>query len=566
MRLIAFATDYDGTLAQDGKVEHETIEALEALRRAEHKLLLVTGRELSDLERVFDHLDLFDVVVAENGALLYFPGSQEQRPIAEVPPQTLVAELERRGVAPLSVGRGIVATWTPHEAAVLETIRDLGLEWQIIFNKGAVMVLPAGVNKATGLAAALDVLGLSPLNVVGIGDAENDHAFMTLCGCSVAVANALDAVKTTADLVTKADHGAGVREAISALLAESSNLVTSAAARTATALCDADPQSVVLRSDEGDVLIAGSSGIGKSTLATALIEKFTATGFQCLVVDPEGDYDQFAPAVVLGDAGHGPPVSEVMGVLDNPGSPPLVVNLLGVKVDDRPAYFRDLMTQVADLQGRTARPHWLVVDEAHHMLPNRDDGAETTPVFTAPAIFVTVHPDQMSSRILTGVNTVLAVGPKARAVIKAFCEAVGEHAPRVPRSTSDDAVLYWNRMKGPPRWVEVDRPAQDLKRHLRKYAEGDLADNSFYFRGPQKALNLRAQNLGMFLQIADGVDDATWLHHLKHGDYVRWFRDAIKDDDLAREAEGLTDQDDADETRAAIREIIERRYTAPARV
>ena len=85
---------------------------------------------------------------------------------------------------------------------MLEAIRELGLEWQIIFNKGAVMVLPPGVNKASGLAAALEELQLSPLNVVGIGDAENDHAFLTLCGCSVAVANALDAVKATADVVT----------------------------------------------------------------------------------------------------------------------------------------------------------------------------------------------------------------------------------------------------------------------------------------------------------------------------------------------------------------------------
>ena len=48
----------------------------------------------------------------------------------------------------------------------------------MIFNKGAVMILPSGVNKATGLAAALEELGLSPHNVVGVGDAENDHAFL----------------------------------------------------------------------------------------------------------------------------------------------------------------------------------------------------------------------------------------------------------------------------------------------------------------------------------------------------------------------------------------------------
>jgi hydroxymethylpyrimidine pyrophosphatase-like HAD family hydrolase len=102
---------------------------------------------------------------------------------------------------------------------VLEVIRELGLELHVILNKGAVMVLPAGVNKATGLAAALDGMGVSPHNVVGVGDAENDHAFLELCACSAAVANALPALKERADLVTSRTHGAGVVELIDKLIA-----------------------------------------------------------------------------------------------------------------------------------------------------------------------------------------------------------------------------------------------------------------------------------------------------------------------------------------------------------
>jgi hydroxymethylpyrimidine pyrophosphatase-like HAD family hydrolase len=85
---------------------------------------------------------------------------------------------------------------------------------QIIFNKGAVMVLPAGINKASGLVAALAHLRLSPLNVVGIGDAENDHAFLSACGCAVGVANALPIVKAGADIVAAAPRGEGVAETI----------------------------------------------------------------------------------------------------------------------------------------------------------------------------------------------------------------------------------------------------------------------------------------------------------------------------------------------------------------
>lgn len=112
----------------------------------------------------------------------------------------------------------IVAAWHPHEATIIETIYDLGLELQVIFNKDAVMVLPANVNKASGFMAALSELGISPDRAVGVGDAENDHAFLDLCGCSVAVANALPAVKERADLVTNGERGAGVIELIDQLI------------------------------------------------------------------------------------------------------------------------------------------------------------------------------------------------------------------------------------------------------------------------------------------------------------------------------------------------------------
>ena len=166
------------------------------------------------------------------------------------------------------------------------------------------MVLPPGINKATGMSAALDALELSPLNVIAIGDAENDHAFLTASGCSVAVANGLDAVKNTADLVTAADHGAGVVEVIDTLLADERPFAARAAARRKIALGQEDR--AVLRPTDDGMLIAGSSGIGKSTLATAIMEKLAAQGFQICVLDPEGDYDDLRDAIVLGDGQRAP--------------------------------------------------------------------------------------------------------------------------------------------------------------------------------------------------------------------------------------------------------------------
>ena len=218
MRYFALACDYDGTIATHGLVDAATLAALERCLESGRKLVLVTGRELPQLQDIFPHLDLFEWVVAENGALLYHPQTRREQPLAEPPPPDFVTMLHGRGVGPISVGRVIVATWQPHENAVLDVIKESGLELQLVFNKGAVMVLPAGINKATGLAAALKEMELSHHEVVGVGDAENDHAFLTSCEAAVAVANALPAVKKHADWVTAGDHGRGVRELIDALL------------------------------------------------------------------------------------------------------------------------------------------------------------------------------------------------------------------------------------------------------------------------------------------------------------------------------------------------------------
>ncbi len=220
MRYLALACDYDGTLATRGRLAASTAAALERCRASGRRVLLVTGREMGQLREVCPRLDLFDLIVAENGALLVDPASRRERPLAVGPPERFVQALRRQQVVPLSVGRVIVATKDIHAPVVLDAIRRSRLEWHLIFNKGSVMALPSGINKASGLLAAIAELGIPAHAVVGVGDAENDHAFLAACGCAVAVANALPALRREADLVTVADHGAGVEELVGRLLAD----------------------------------------------------------------------------------------------------------------------------------------------------------------------------------------------------------------------------------------------------------------------------------------------------------------------------------------------------------
>src|SRR5690606_17632332 len=225
MRFRALAVDYDGTLAHGGIVATSTCEALAHLKRTGRRIVLVTGRELGDLKSVCRNLEVFDRVVAENGAVVYNPADGGERVLGEPPPRIFVERLEERRIAPLSKGRVIVATSEPHEKAVLDVIRDLGLELQIVFNEGAVMVLPAGMRKASGLQVALVELGIAAHEVVGVGDAENDHALMQSCGCAVAVADALPMLKGEADRVLESPNGAGIVELVGHLVEDEARLV-----------------------------------------------------------------------------------------------------------------------------------------------------------------------------------------------------------------------------------------------------------------------------------------------------------------------------------------------------
>ncbi|HEX3431506.1 MAG TPA: HAD-IIB family hydrolase [Rhizomicrobium sp.] len=567
MFFIGLAVDYDGTLATDGRVPERVVEGLQAFRKTGRKLLLVTGRELDDLKSVFSHLELFERVITENGGVLYEPASQRVRPLAPPPPQAFVDALMERNVSPLSVGRVVVATWEPNQQIALDTIKALGLELQIVFNKGAVMVLPSGVNKASGLRAALEELNISAHNIAGIGDAENDHAFLQACGYSAAVANALAMVKESADTVTKSARGDGVLELASMVCKRDAGLLS--ADRDGIILGHASSGDAVnLLPATGSLLIAGHSGFGKSKLATALCEGMSEKDYQFCVVDPEGDFSELKPATVVGSADVPPLREEVLSLLKNPTTN-VVVGALAIPLEDRPVFLADLLAEIAALRAATGHPHWVVVDEAHHVLPAESANIpERVPHDLSSVILITVYPDSLSSSVLKSVRQVIAGGEDASGTIASFCKAVGARLPQGMAGHTKGMVLVWDREgSGPPLRVKPVAPKQEHQRHTRKYAEGELPpERSFYFRGPRGQLNLRAQNLMMFVQIAEGVDDDTWNHHLRNHDYSRWFREFVKDDELASAAEQIeTAGTDARDSRAKICEEIRARYTAPAK-
>jgi len=218
MDFVALATDGDGTLVRRGRMAQRTVAALKRWRASGRKLVLVTGetpQQLSD----FPHLDLFDRIVAENGALLISPKRSRAKKLGHAPPARLLHALERAGVSPLRRGNLIIQAELEHEAAITKVLRELKTDWRLIRNRHELMVVPPGVDKASGLAAVLKELKIRPSQVVAIGDAENDGPLLQYCGLGVAVNNAVPKLKRQSTLVTCGKCGQGIAELINRLLA-----------------------------------------------------------------------------------------------------------------------------------------------------------------------------------------------------------------------------------------------------------------------------------------------------------------------------------------------------------
>ena len=221
MRYEFLASDFDGTIAEEGKVSKTTLGALRHWKSSGRKFVLVTGRLLNDLIHTFPEYEICDLIVGENGALFYTPKTKSTTHLASAPPEAFVDLLRARLVVPPMVGLSVVAGMRAEDGVILRTLKELGLDWQLIYNKEAVMVLPPNVDKGTGLRAAFHAMGWNPELGAGVGDAENDLPLLDACGFAVSVANGIPELQEHADLVTKGVAGEGVQELIERLLTDS---------------------------------------------------------------------------------------------------------------------------------------------------------------------------------------------------------------------------------------------------------------------------------------------------------------------------------------------------------
>ncbi|MEM7555813.1 MAG: HAD family hydrolase [Cyanobacteria bacterium P01_A01_bin.84] len=207
------ATDYDGTIATGGRITNKVETALLQAKENDFLISIVTGRGFDDLLRVCPQVKVFDLIVAENGSILYFPPQEKIEFLASYPPIEFIAQLMSHSI-PFYQNRIMATVRRKFVEKVNALIDEFKFPLHIICHKDYGLILPLGMNKAKGLEKALLHFDITKNQVIAVGDAENDLDFLDFCGFKVAVGNAEETVKAKADWIATKEEGEGMIEFI----------------------------------------------------------------------------------------------------------------------------------------------------------------------------------------------------------------------------------------------------------------------------------------------------------------------------------------------------------------
>jgi len=538
-RVLAF--DFDGTLAENGVVPPQLCTVLEQLYASGYVLFLVTGR-LTESVSLGSLADLFTGIVWENGAVVYDTANQEiQLPFGQLD-QHLVEALVAADV-PLEHGLAIASTWAPHNKTVWRVISEWGGDAAVINNKSAVMILPAGAAKGSGLQRLLTICGFSPRNLVSFGDAENDLSLLGLGEYGVAVANAVPSLKAFADLVAAQPGPAGVHEVLTGYWLNKRQLEIPL--RREIQIPIGEDETNVPVSVSGALLagnnlgIFGGSGAGKSWVAGLLAEGMHHAEYQILLIDPEGDFRgmQVMSEFVAfkGSLRTMPRPSVVATVLESVGVS-VVLDLCEYPIGQRGEYVANLLRLIRPLRERKFRPHWILLEEAQFFLSPSSSHYPSimealTPMLTDGGwAFVSYSPAQLDGSLLSSLShcllTRLSDADSIRVLHQQF---------QLPAAIPADILHQhvWVSGEGMVRLLTNARRVPHI-RHLYKYLDNPLPKHKrFFFRDKQGYLGLEAASLFEYLQLLADLPIESLSYHQNRGDFSAWAEGALGDAELA---------------------------------
>ena len=499
----AVAVDYDNTLTTTPCPGDDVLAAIREVRASGRRVVLVTGRILAELRVDFPFVDRhFDAIIAENGAVISRFGAS--RALAPPVDAALERALAGRGV-PVRRGEVILATGARFDGAVIEEIARLGIEVQLVFNRGALMVLPHDVSKGSGTVHALAALGLSPRNAVAIGDAENDHSLLDVCEIGVAVANAVDSLKAHADIVLDGAAGAGVADFLRGSFQAGVPGVAPARQRACLGRF-ADGTPVEVPGSRVNLGIFGGTGRGKSYLAGLVAEQLIGLGYTVCVLDLEGDHVGLSTlhgVVAFGGHDH-PPGADQLGVLFHEGMGSAVIDLSMHGLDAKRAYAVAALESCRRSREQTGTPQWIVIEEAQVPLAAHA-GACAHPGHGSTGLCIVSYQPEMVCR-------------HAGALID------------IELHCAEDGTATIARRGGQPRSFTPGTRVTPHERHWHKYTSGELpAYRRFLFRDVHGLTGASAGNLEEFRAEIARVRSGVLLHHAAHGDFSRWLGDISQD-------------------------------------
>lgn len=542
----AIALDFDGTLTDGEQPSSAVLAALAEARARGRRLVLVTGRTLRHLRAGFADVDnWFDAIVAENGAVLHTrAGSQV---LAQPIDPALADALTGRGVR-VDRGQVLLGCSATHDHLVLEEVRRLGADYQLTRNRGALMIVPAGVTKGTGLDAALDNLGLSRHSTIAIGDAENDHTMLARCEIGVAVANAVESLKRRADIVTLAPAGKGVIEILRGdVLAGRSHVHPERWQISLGTYLDATPATIP--ASQVNILVTGGTRAGKSFLAGLIAEQLIRLAYAVVVIDVEGDHTSLGalPNVVhLGGHEPGPRTGLIRTLLSHHGTS-IIADLSQLTGKERHTWYQETPPRLADLRSDRGLPHWVLIDEAHESL-----GQESkTPHLFAPDrkghCMITYHPTELSAEARNSIDILVSLQPTTLdaedavvAATTAFSRlSVNDVLAAFSALPTGAGLLVRASEPGVLRPFIVGHRRTTHERHWHKYATADLpVHRRFVFRRSRESTSgHEAANLRDFHSELDVCEADIIAHHAEAHDFSRWIRGVFRDERLAAEVE-----------------------------
>lgn len=575
MKLAAVAVDYDGTIAVEGAFDPTVRDAISQLRLHGIAVILVTGRRLADLQTVAGNLGCFNAVVAENGAVLYFPESGRRAVLGHPPNSRFIEGLHQRGID-FAVGDSIVETDAARASSVLDLIRSLEQPLILSFNRGRLMILPPGIAKSVGLARALSTLRLSIHNTIGIGDAENDHDLLDACEVGVAVEWGSQALRIVADEVIRGDGPPAVASYLRGLIGQ---LRLSAGQMGRRRLLlghrhDGEPLNLAIRGRT--VLIAGEPGSGKSWLAGLLCEQLILQGYCLCIIDPEGDYrslEALPGVITMGGDEPAPRARELTQALRYPDVS-VVIDLAKLSHAEKQEYLHDLLLLLASMRRQTGLPHKIVLDEAHYYLA-APEGRKLIDAELAGYVLITYRVSGIDSHVRTAADTVVIVTRETDAqeqeTLKSLCAtAGGEISKEIFRDLglSEAALLPGaEESHGRVQRFQIAPRLTSHVRHREKYLDMPVSEpHAFVFTHDGRP-GARARSVKDFVDLLAKLPEEQIAPHLQRHDFSQWLEHVFRDCPLATHVRSIEARVATDRTRDVaddIAQALRARYEMPA--